>query len=45
MLTLLLGVVAHAFKPSTCKAEAGYLCEFEDSMVYTVNFGTARTTL
>ena len=34
----------HAFNPSTWKAEAGGISEFESSLVYRVSFRTARAT-
>jgi hypothetical protein len=37
-------VVAHAFNASTQEAEAGSLCEFEASLVFSVSSRTARTT-
>jgi hypothetical protein len=35
-------VAAHVSNPSTQKAEAGRISEFEDSLVYRVNSGTTR---
>jgi hypothetical protein len=35
-------VVAHAFNPSIWEAEAGLISEFEASLVYKMNFRTAR---
>jgi hypothetical protein len=34
-------MVAHIFNPSTRKAEAGWISEFEDSLVYKVSSRTA----
>jgi hypothetical protein len=39
-----LGVVAHAFDPSTWGAEAGRSLEIEASLVYRVSSRTARAT-
>jgi hypothetical protein len=37
-----IGMVAHAFNPSTREAEAGKISEFEASLVYRVSSRTAR---
>jgi hypothetical protein len=37
-------VVAHAFNPSTQEAEAGWISEFEASLVYRVSSRKARAT-
>lgn len=39
-----LGLAAHTFHPSPSEAEAGELCEFEASVVYTASSRTARAT-
>lgn len=40
-----LGMVAHAFNPSTWETEAGGSPELEVSLVYIENFRAARVTL
>ena len=40
-----LGVVVHAFNPSTWETEAGGSLELEVSLVYIENFRTARLTV
>lgn len=37
------GMVVHTFNPSIGEAEAGNLCEMEDTLVYIVNATSAKT--
>ena len=41
---LLPGMVVHAFNPSTQEGRSRQISEFEASLVYKVNFRTARAT-
>lgn len=38
-----MGIVSHAFKPSTEEAEAGDILDFKASLVYNMNSGQQET--